>query len=567
MSSEDKQPKEGNTPPPRDLRHTGLDEHEAEDRFVLAAEERPRRRWLSSSPSYEPEQFDLNSLPDEADRPDKTVSQKKAAPTQPVPPAQTGSGETHLPLGFVSEPRPVRQPADTPIQTETQPSARLGFISAEEAALGQSEAGHDQATTPPLGYVSEPRPASSQVPARPIAEPPAASQLEAEPEVPVPVPDLPEPDEEIPEVVATSRQTTIADAPASEDIAAVPNDPYRPPPAAPEAELCEEEIEGLTPGEILRQARSLRGLRVEDIVQQTRMNLETVLALEADQPPPQSAWVYVRGFYRRYAKALGIAEAPLLAAHEQLQGDAPETPKVAVEWTPEDVSPERRSPKMLIVVLTGIMLGVASWWLLPVISGYVGELKPAETARSTLASLTSKAAVATEVVTEKGAELYRQVVEKVKASRPVPAESRSRATVAPRPQPAAASPAATASVPSQAAAAPAPKPQAPAADKASLGETAHADDTDAGTVAGTGRTARLNLEFSRQSWTSVTDAQGLLLFEGMVAEGETRQFEGQLPLTLFLGTATAVSVVFDGQPVDVAEHMRPNGTARVILGD
>ena len=81
---------------------------------------------------------------------------------------------------------------------------------------------------------------------------------------------------------------------------------------------------GPTPGEILRTERERQNLSQEDVVSQSRMTMETVRALEEDRDPPQNAWVYVRGYYRKYARVLGLAEEDILHAHEQVAGGAPD---------------------------------------------------------------------------------------------------------------------------------------------------------------------------------------------------------------------------------------------------
>ena len=73
------------------------------------------------------------------------------------------------------------------------------------------------------------------------------------------------------------------------------------------------------------------------------------------------------------------------------------------------------------------------------------------------------------------------------------------------------------------------------------------------------------LSFSSASWVRVDDANGRTLFNDMGQPGESRVFDGPLPLNVFLGNAPVVKVEFRGQPVDVQPFVRSNNTARFTL--
>lgn len=59
-----------------------------------------------------------------------------------------------------------------------------------------------------------------------------------------------------------------------------------------------------TVGDQLRQARELRGLSVPEVVEQTKMKTDQVLALEAGDWSVFAAPVYTKGFVRNYASLL-----------------------------------------------------------------------------------------------------------------------------------------------------------------------------------------------------------------------------------------------------------------------
>lgn len=65
-------------------------------------------------------------------------------------------------------------------------------------------------------------------------------------------------------------------------------------------------------GEALREARSARGLSIEQAAQDTRISLRFLEALEAEEFEELPAPVYVRGFTRSYANYLGLDPQPLI---------------------------------------------------------------------------------------------------------------------------------------------------------------------------------------------------------------------------------------------------------------
>lgn len=62
----------------------------------------------------------------------------------------------------------------------------------------------------------------------------------------------------------------------------------------------------LTIGEHLKSVRESKGLRLEDIAQKTKININILRALESDRFEKLPNRTYVRGFVQNYAKTLGI---------------------------------------------------------------------------------------------------------------------------------------------------------------------------------------------------------------------------------------------------------------------
>ncbi|PKN57670.1 MAG: hypothetical protein CVU56_09590 [Deltaproteobacteria bacterium HGW-Deltaproteobacteria-14] len=69
-------------------------------------------------------------------------------------------------------------------------------------------------------------------------------------------------------------------------------------------------------GAKLRDARVARGMSVEDIAQVTKIPRASVAALEANALAALPALIFVKGFVRAYARAVGIDPAPLVRVLE-----------------------------------------------------------------------------------------------------------------------------------------------------------------------------------------------------------------------------------------------------------
>lgn len=89
-------------------------------------------------------------------------------------------------------------------------------------------------------------------------------------------------------------------------------------------------------GAHLRRERELRAISIEEVAQTTRIPLKTLRAVEADDFEALPGEVFVRGFLRAYAKALGLDPAPILARYDEgRQEDETPTPLSSVAATPE----------------------------------------------------------------------------------------------------------------------------------------------------------------------------------------------------------------------------------------
>jgi cytoskeleton protein RodZ len=71
---------------------------------------------------------------------------------------------------------------------------------------------------------------------------------------------------------------------------------------------------GSSPGALLRAAREVRGLSIEEVADRLRLNAALVLAMEQDRLALLGAPVFARGHLRNYAALVGAPEKEVMAA-------------------------------------------------------------------------------------------------------------------------------------------------------------------------------------------------------------------------------------------------------------
>jgi cytoskeleton protein RodZ len=81
-------------------------------------------------------------------------------------------------------------------------------------------------------------------------------------------------------------------------------------------------------------------------------------------------------------------------------------------------------------------------------------------------------------------------------------------------------------------------------------------------VAGQGQ---VQLQFTADCWTQVTDGSGKVLLSGLKRKGDSVSVSGKPPFSVRLGFARGVQVSYNGQAVDVAPFTSGE-TARLKLG-
>ena len=280
------------------------------------------------------------------------------------------------------------------------------------------------------------------------------------------------------------------------------------------------------PGLAIRQARERARLSLEELAVQTKLARSTLESLERDDFAVLAEAVYVRGYYRKCAKVLGLNAADLLSAYERLGAPrAPPAPTKLLLGGNQTMSTTRlhrrgMGGRTLGVVLGAAAIGALAWFLTndPDVSGLLRKPE-------------AHAAVETAL--------------------PQPAP------VSPATESPAASLASASTEAAPGAVVPGSEPSGAVPSTLSASVT-----TPVATAAESGG---LVLTFKSTSWVRVDDADGRLLLSGVVPAGDRQRLVGRKPYALHIGNAPGVRIEDDGKPFDLTPYVRADSTARITI--
>jgi len=280
------------------------------------------------------------------------------------------------------------------------------------------------------------------------------------------------------------------------------------------------EPEAFGAGAQLKAAREAAGLSLDQVAQQLKLAPRQVRALEEENFGMLPGRTFTRGFMRNYARLLNL-DPDLLVAHLP---DAAHAPSLE--------SPPLHSTGTTMAELPTAHARAPSFgrWLIPLV-------------------------LVASIVAAAGYEWYR--------GRPSGVASPPRSTET-------APPAApnTSTTPLPNPVAPDSGAPAPAAPPATSGQSAPdgtAQPASAPQAAAAGAAdAVLVVRYEGPSWTEIRDSAGRMLISRLVDADSVEPFDGAPPFSIVIGNARAVTLVYRGQPVDLAPYTRLN-VARLVL--
>lgn len=325
----------------------------------------------------------------------------------------------------------------------------------------------------------------------------------------------------------------------------------------------------VNPGETLRQARESNGWALADVALKLNLTATSLSNLEAGAFDKLPGHTFARGYIRTYAKLLGMDQAVLVQAFDQYTGTDSQGSNVHSLGRIEE--PVRVSHTILRIVSLLLLIAVIGggfvWWQDQT------SLRTKELVGLNQEHVEVEGADGTTQIHPIDEPEDQAVVEgqaegetPVQSDAPVaaPGQVQTDATAV-APSAPAATPAAPTSGPVLVAPV-APVATVPAAPATPVVAAAAAPATPtapaAAPVAGAGQ---VQIQFTADCWTQITDGSGKVLLSGLKRKGETADVSGKPPFAVRLGYARGAQVSYNGQAVDVAPFTSGE-TARLKLG-
>lgn len=268
------------------------------------------------------------------------------------------------------------------------------------------------------------------------------------------------------------------------------------------------------PGKQLAAVREEKGLSVADVARSLRLSVRQIEAIEADDFDKLPSKTFLRGFIRNYAKLLQLDPEPLLLASRlavtQPQPQAISVPlgqlEFSVSRSQRTFSGSRTRPWLKYLPAALLVVGVLGWAVFELVRGNDSTtvvVKPAGDSAAMVLPLPPL---------QSPAQIERS-----------PAES---APVEPAVAPAGKEDAHASPIP-------APNPETTAAQPGG---------------------AKIKLSFSGESWIELKDKSGRTIYKQTGQAGNEQIISGTSPLTLTVGKAANVKVIFNDKPVDLVPY-------------
>ncbi|WP_456375532.1 RodZ domain-containing protein [Thiolapillus sp.] len=299
-----------------------------------------------------------------------------------------------------------------------------------------------------------------------------------------------------------------------------------------------------SPGSRLRQAREALGMEVASLAQQLHLSKVMVQALEEENYDVLPARVFVRGYYRNYARLVNVPEEVVLSDFEKRcpEGEDCSAPPAVAQGVKKEIRSSHglvRLVSWLVVIALVTTFGL--WWKsnldkeVPVVAK--DDASVAETAAPVFKQDASKA----EADVGNDTEAQPDVAATIIAGQSVNA-------------PAAEPPAQDGQVQASAR-----EENTPAGPETAVQETEHATaETEPEPVPAEILSPRVVLSFKGDCWIDVRGANRSFKIVGKRKAGEEIELGGEAPYRMVLGNARNVDVLINGKPYDLTPHTRGN---------
>jgi cytoskeleton protein RodZ len=278
------------------------------------------------------------------------------------------------------------------------------------------------------------------------------------------------------------------------------------------------------------------GLSLGDIARQLKLSVRQVEALERDDYAAFAGPVFVRGFLRNYARLLNLDPDELIAVATPARVAAVAAPVEAAEER-QAATPERSRRVLMSAVISALVV-IA---LVLLASNAARDRHSDAPANDTPALQQPPAPLA-----------------QAEAPAVSPPTLASRPDVMPPPATAAvaASPLSSGT--------PAPAPSAPLPEVTNAATDAPEGSARSHILVSGNGPAQVHMVFEGESWVEVRDANGTTIFSRLNSPGTERLIRGTPPLSLVVGNASSVKLLYHDKEVDLQPHTRVD-VARITL--
>ncbi len=277
-------------------------------------------------------------------------------------------------------------------------------------------------------------------------------------------------------------------------------------------------------GERLRAARRENNISIRDIAKELYLDESKVRALEENNFSVLGAPVFAKGHMRKYAEMVGVDTDDVLADYYKLERSTGAPPVVGPKLMgPREIS---LGPWLVAIVVLLIVAGAAYWWFTrePVDTSSV-QVEPA-----TLAPFASDDVVEVDPAANAQADTDEGELPD-SASTDEPAEDVSS---------------------------PAEDQIGPAEPIATVQEPVSSAPSSLPQV-------RVELSYTGDCWTEVSDASGRRLFYDLGSAGRVVQLGGDAPLRIVLGDSANVSITVEGRDYNIPDSARSGRLARLTI--
>ncbi|WP_145518790.1 cytoskeleton protein RodZ [Yersinia mollaretii] len=323
-----------------------------------------------------------------------------------------------------------------------------------------------------------------------------------------------------------------------------------------------------TTGVRLRQAREALGLTQQTVAERLCLKVSTIRDIEEDKAQANLASTFHRGYIRSYAKLVHLPEDELLP---MLEKQAPiRAAKVAPMQSFSLGKKHKKRDGWLmtftwLIVLVVLGLTGAWWWQ----NHQAQQAEIATMADQSSAQLSQNGGQPVPLTDDNS-----EPAASPDAQAPV-ANSQTAST----PTASGTAPVTNSAVPADTANKPVEtttQATAPAESvvvspsQAPLPDVSTAQSplptADAGVNGAASAAGSLVMNFTADCWLQVVDASGKTLFSGIQKGGATLNLSGKSPYKLTIGAPGALTITYQGNPVDLTKFIKANRVARLTVG-